>query len=315
MTEGRGSVLVTGATGFLGAQVATNFARAGWRVFAGRRAGADPWRLAGVDGPILIDLDLETPETVRPALERARPVAVVHCAAYGVDYAEQDALRAEAVNVAGTLRLVEAAKDAGVGRFVHVGTAYEFGPAPSPVSETAPFRPQALYGVTKAEGARRATLRARDLGLAFAVVRPFTMYGPNERSSKLVPSLIGACLGGRRMKLTPGEQRRDYVFVGDVADAIRRLLALERFPGDEAFNIGAGRPISLRDLAETIRRCLGGGEIFGWGELPYRKDEIMELWADATKLESLIGRVARTPLEDGIRLTAAAIDRGAKMRA
>jgi nucleoside-diphosphate-sugar epimerase len=311
MTAGHGPVLVTGATGFLGAHVASAFAAKGWTVVAAHRAGADLRRLAGLTGLATVVCRLDDRASLEAALERTRAEAVVHCAAYGVDYSERDLDRAVAVNVNGTADLVAAAARAGVRRFLHVGTSYEYGSAASPVREDTPLEPRSVYGATKAAGAVLARQIARAAKLPLAVARPFAMYGPTERSTKLVPSLIAACLAGKRMALTKGEQRRDYTYVGDIADAIRRLVELADFPDGEAVNLSSGEPMTLRALAEEIRRAVGGSDVFGWGDLPYRDDEIMALWADATKAERLIGKVSKTPLGEGVLATRRALTEGA----
>lgn len=306
-------VLVTGASGFLGAHVADLLARAGWDVLAGGRAGSVFWRLEQLGTPvrrIALDLDDEA-ETMTAAVRGAAPDVLIHCAAYGVDYRLQEVGRAVRANVEGTIHLVRAAAAAGTGRIVHVGTCYEYGPADRPIGEDAVLAPRSLYGITKAGGALAALGTAATLGAALAVVRPFGMYGPLENATKLVPSLLRACRDGARMELTAGGQRRDYTFVRDIAEACRRLAETASFPAGEVFNLGSGAPVTLRQLGEAAAAVVGhGGDGLLWGALPYRPDEVMNIVADTGKAASLLGWRATTTLADGLAATLAALDAG-----
>lgn len=308
-------VLVTGSGGFLGAHVAHRFAarfgHAGWTVLAAGREGSGNWRLArlGVAAePVRLDLTASG-EEIAAAVADARPDLIVHCAAYGVDYRFQDVAASTRTNLEGTLHLVRAAAQARVGRFVHVGTCYEYGPSDHPIGEDALPAPRSLYGITKAAATLAALGTAASHGLALAVVRPFGMYGPLENDTKFVPMILRACRDGRRTELTAGGQLRDYVYVGDVAEACLRLAGLADFPAGEIVNLGSGAPITIRALGEAAARAVGqGGDALVWGALPYRPDEVMSIVADAGKAAALFGWRASTPLDEGMRQTLAFLD-------
>ncbi|PWC73985.1 NAD(P)-dependent oxidoreductase [Azospirillum sp. TSH64] len=297
-------VLVTGSGGFLGAHVADRFARAGWTVLAAGRKGGGDWRLArlGVAAePVRLDLTASG-EEIAAAVANARPDLIVHCAAYGVDYRFQDVAASVRTNLEGTLHLVRAAAQAKAGRVIHVGTCYEYGPSDRPISEDALPAPRSLYGITKAAATLAALGTAASRGLALAVVRPFGMYGPLENDTKFVPMILRACRDGRRTELTAGGQLRDYVYVGDVAEACLRLAETADFPAGEIVNLGSGAPITIRALGEAAAAAVGhGGDSLVWGALPYRPDEAMSIVADAAKAAARLGWRASTPLDEGMR--------------
>lgn len=304
-------VLVTGSGGFLGAHVAARFDQAGWTVLAAGREGSDSWRLArlGVAAePVRLDLTASG-EEIAAAVAGARPDLIVHCAAYGVDYRFQDVAASARTNLEGTLHLVRAAAQAKVGRIVHVGTCYEYGPSDRPIAEDAPPAPRSLYGITKAAATLAALGTAASHGLALAVVRPFGMYGPLENDTKFVPMILRACRDGRRTELTAGGQLRDYVYVGDVAEACLRLAELADFPAGEIVNLGSGAPITIRALGEAAAGAVGhGSDALVWGALPYRSDEVMSIVADAGKAAARLGWRASTPLDQGMQRTLTFLD-------
>ena len=291
-----GTVLVTGASGFLGAHVVRVLLAAGRGVVAARHR--DTSRLADIE---TVTLDLTNGDSVAQAIAAVRPFAIIHCAAYGVDHRQQDFTAALAVNVAGTVALIDAARGAGTGRMVHVGTAAEYGGHDGAIAEDAAPRPRGVYGVTKAA----ATLAALDRagGLPLAVVRPFAMYGPGEGAHKFVPMVVRACRDGTRLELSPGGQVRDYAYVGDVAAAIADLALGDGFPGGEIINLASGRPVTLKAVGLAARAAAGGGGDLDWGAKPYRDDESMMLVGDVAKAQRLLGWRASATLAEGMRRT------------
>jgi nucleoside-diphosphate-sugar epimerase len=274
------TLLITGASGFLGAHVAAGVAARGWDVLDSD-ADALAAALDGVD-------------------------AVVHCAAYGVDYRQSDFHIALALNVAGSMRLAEAAARRGC-RLVHVGTSYEYGTEDGVLAEDRRLSPTGIYGVTKAAATLAMLDHARRMAAPVAVVRPFSMYGPLEGAHKFVPMVMAASRAGRAVELTPGHQERDYLYVGDVVDACLTLAAADRFPAGEVFNICSGAGVTLRDLATAAVAAAGGDPaVLRWGAKDYRPAESMKVVGDPARLAAAIGWRATTSLADGMKRTAAA---------
>lgn len=301
------TLLVTGASGFLGAHVAAGAILRGHAVRAAVRASSDRRRLdrlaPGVD---VVDLDLASADLTVLASTLASVDAVIHCAAYGVDYRQSDFATALALNVAASMRLAEAAAVAGC-RFVHVGTSYEYGTEYGSLNEERRLAPTGIYGVTKAAASLALQDLARRTNAPIAIVRPFSMYGPLEGDHKFVPMVMAASREGRTVELTPGEQERDYLYVGDVVSACLDLVATEPFPAGEIFNICSGQGIGLRALANAAVAAAGGDPaVLHWGAKPYRPAESMCVVGDPTKIEAAIGWHPTTPLAEGMTYTATA---------
>ena len=299
-------LLVTGATGFLGAHVAAGAKARGLGVRAAVRATSERTRLCRL-APGLSTLDLDLADT---ALDLAAALAgidaLIHCAAYGVDYRQSDFATALALNVAATMRLAEAAAQVGV-RFVHVGTSYEYGSQEGIVAEQCRLAPGGIYGVTKAAATLALQDLARRTGAPIVILRPFSMYGPLEGGHKFVPMVMAATCQGRPVALTPGHQERDYLYVADVAQACLDLATGAPFPAGEIFNVCSGQGLSLRALAEAAVKAAGGDlDLLRWGAQPYRPAESMRVVGDPAKLMAATGWRATTPLAQGMAQTAAA---------
>lgn len=285
-------ILLTGASGFLGKHIRACARARGQRLVAACRSP--------LDGSA-IHLDVCNPATVEAALSEVKPSVIIHCAAYGVNYAEQDWRRAFAVNVEGTLCVLEAAARHGARKFMYVGSCFEYGSRSGPISEEAPLKPTASYGATKAAATILASERARSLKLPLTVVRPFGMWGPDEPEFRIIPQVIRACKSRSPLKLTSCEVLRDYMYVGDVAEDILQLSEISDLEGGTIVNIASGEGGLLRDFVLSVARLLGGEGLMKFGELPYRPTEMPSLIADVRKLHRLIGAKSRMPIAEGVK--------------
>ncbi len=299
-------VLITGASGFVGAHLVAGFRAAGWSVFAGMRRESDPWRMNILMGKALnvdtIELDFRNPEGFSAALGYVRPQVVINGAAYGVDSAHHDFSHAVVCNVQGPTLLMEAASAARVEYFIHLGTGYEYGEHPGPITEDAALRPSGLYAASKAAGSILALECAGALGSRLVLLRPFGLYGLLEGPHKLFPQLIRACRDGERVEFTPGDQVRDYIHVTDLVRVCLMAVENPQLPPVARFNIGSGTGCSLRQLGTRIAAIVGrrkGG--LAWGARPYRQGEINSLVADPQAANVQLGWRPRVSLEEGIR--------------
>ena len=245
-------------------------------------------------------LDVCDARSVEEAFRQALPSIVIHCASYGVNYAEQDPECAMKVNVEGSLSVLMSAAKYGVKRFVHLGSCFEYGDQPGPISESALLSPTALYGATKAAATLLILDRARALGVKLLVLRPFGIWGPRERAYRLIPQVVSACLDARPLKLTACEVVRDYTYVEDMAQWILALATLPEIPDRAVVNVGSGRGVILRDFVLSVAGLLHGEDLMQFGQLAYRPTEMTSLVADTRLFKSLLGTPRETSLSEGV---------------
>ena len=210
------------------------------------------------------------------------------------------------VNVGGIAHLWEAL-DRQSCRVVQTGTCGEYGAAVGALAEQHICRPATAYARTMHEAVLFSLDRARHSGRELIVLRPFGPYGPGDRSERLVPHVIDGLLSGGRVATTSGQQRRDY---SHVSDHVRALMlagtsTLADLPA--VFNIGAGRPIRVRDLIETIAVVIGDGALgrVDFGAVPLRPNDLPDMFADTTAARRLLGYEPAVGLEEGLSRTVA----------
>ena len=303
-------VLVLGGTGFIGRHVARQLGLAGASLHLAART---PDRIAeslarlGLTG-IPLQADLSRPGAGAELIRSVRPSITFNLAGYGVDPLERDPLLAERLNHTLVTELAEAAGAMGSSEWpgqhlVHAGSAAEYGAATGPLGDDTPAEPTSLYGRTKLAGTD-AVGRATGAGTLRGIpVRLFTVYGPGERSGRLLPALIAAAQAGRDLPLTAGEQRRDFTYVEDVAEGLLRL-GLVAAPAPGPVNLATGRLESVRRFAERAATVLGlPATRLRFGALPGRPDEMAHGEVSTAGLRALCGWVPATTIEEGVRRT------------
>jgi UDP-glucose 4-epimerase len=199
-------------------------------------------------------------------------------------------------NVNGTLAVLEAARHAGVEKLVYAASSSCYGAAPPiPTGEAAPIHTEYPYALSKYLGELEVLHWGQVYKLPVNVIRIFNAYGPRVRTTGVYGAVFGVFLA-QRLKGKPltvvgdGTQRRDFVYVTDVARAF--LAAAETERSGEVFNLGAGNPQSINRLVELI-----GGEVV---HVPKRPGEPECTWADVTKIRTVLGWEPRVSFEEGV---------------
>jgi len=298
-------VLVLGATGFVGRWVSQLLDEAGANV---TRVARDPGAAAELAGETVL-ADLAVPGQATEVVGRVRPSIVFNLASYGVDPAERDDVLAAQVNgnLPGELCLALAGKGATGGshgwpgqRLVHVGSGIEYGAAAGDLDESTPARPTTLYARSKLAGTRQVATLCPSLGVRGLTARPFTIYGPGEHHSRLLPSLLRAARSREVLALTAGDQRRDFTYVEDVAAGLLRLGLSEAPPG-AVVNLATGRLTTVREFCRLAAGILGiPYDRLRFGALPVRAEEMVHVEVSLTRLRGLTGWIPTTDIAAGI---------------
>jgi nucleoside-diphosphate-sugar epimerase len=291
------SVLLTGASGFIGAHALDALLEQGHEVHAlARRRG--PLHT----GVTWHELDLLRPGAAERLLDRAQPEQLLHLAWYATPGAFWSAPENERW-IDASLRLLRAFGEAGGERVVVAGTCAEYAWGDPMLSEqTTPLTPATLYGACKHATNVAAAAVAAQLDVSFAWGRVFFLYGPGEASGRLVSSVARGLLAGEEVPTSSGDQRRDLMHVRDVAGALVALLATEV---TGAVNIASGVPVSVRHVVELVADVAGGRERVRFGELPTRPSEPPVIAGNPTRLREEVGFAPAVTLERGIAETVA----------
>ena len=310
-------VLVTGGAGYIGSHACKLLARRGHAPVCLDNFSTG-WRDAARFGPV-VEADLLDPAALAEAVRTHRPDAVMHFAALSlVGESMTDPGRYWRNNVVGSLNLLAAIRDAGVGALVFSSTAATYGePDAALIAEDAPQRPTNVYGATKLAVERMIADFGRAHGLRAAVFRYFNvagadrdrMIGEDHRpETHLIPIVLEAAVGRRGAMTINGEDYdtpdgtcvRDYIHVEDLVEA--HALGLERLlAGGEGFtaNLGTGRGWSVREVIERAAAVTGLPIPHAVG--PRRSGDPARLVCDGRRAFDILGwRPTRSDLDEMI---------------
>jgi UDP-glucuronate 4-epimerase len=229
--------------------------------------------------------------------------AVLHLAARpGVRPSLHAAALYRSVNVGGTGALLEACERQGVRRLVFASSSAVYGRGATPPfrEDVEPGPPLSPYAATKQEG-ERLVGEAGGKGLRAAVLRLFSVYGPDQRPDLALHRFTAALVAGRPVhRLGRGGETRDYTHVRDVARAAAAALSWTgaAAPGAETFNVGSGRPVRLDWFIAAVGRALGVTPAVR--PRPPHPADLPATWADRTRAGTVLGWTPREDLEAGI---------------
>jgi UDP-glucose 4-epimerase len=306
--------LVTGGAGFIGSNLVDALLERGAEVTVvddlstGRRENLEGALAAGAK---LVELDIREGEALAALTRSESPDTIFHFAAQiDVRKSLADPAFDASINVGGTASLLDAARDAGVGRFVFASTGgaiYGEGAGKRlPLGEDAPIEPFSAYGQSKYSGEGYLALYQRLYGLSTVSMRFGNVYGPRQDplgEAGVIAIFCGRLLaGGRPTIFGDGSQTRDYVYVGDVVAA---MLAAGESDATGSINVGTGVETDVLELARSLDAIEGKENGFEPEFAPPRTGEVQRISLDPARAERELGWRPQTDLGEGLRLTLA----------
>jgi NAD dependent epimerase/dehydratase len=305
-------VVVTGAGGFIGSHLVERLLELGADVTALIRYNSsnDLGRLNFIDDAKRQSLhivagDIRELETVRGLLMGHD--AVFHLAALvSIPYSYVHPNEVVEVNTIGTLNVLTAAKESCLRRVVVTSTSEVYGTALRvPIDESHPKQPQSPYSASKIAADALALSFHLTFDTPVAIVRPFNTYGPRQSDRAIIPTIISQALTSREIVIGNPQPTRDFTFVADTVDGLILAAESDECLGQE-INLGAGREISIGDLAERIRSMVGEDvKILREAKERVRppRSEVERLLSCNAKMRNLTGWRPKVDLDQGLRLT------------
>ncbi len=262
--------LLTGGTGFVGANLARRLLREGHEVHLLVRQGYKAWRIQEILGNVALhESDLRDPEAAMKLVATVRPDWIFHLAAHGAYSWQTNVSEILQTNLMNTVHLVSACLAAGFESFVHAGSSSEYGFKDHAPMETEGIEPNSHYAVAKASATLFCRYTAQSRHFPLTTLRLYSAYGPFEETNRLIPQLILNGLKGGYPPLVSPDTARDYVYVEDVCSAFIAAAQLPHKLG-AIYNLGTGVQTSLREVVGVARKELNITAEPEWGSMPGR---------------------------------------------
>lgn len=234
-------ILITGATGFIGANLVHRLVQQYSSVFVLLRPDSDTWRLQSITqkvNPVYSDITQKS--AVQKTLNDIKPQTIFHLASYGNASFHSDIMQMIQVNIMGTTYVLSASKNHRPRSIVVVGTSSEYGSKNEPMYENMLLEPNSYYAITKATATHLSRVLSKAYNFPIVVVRPFSVYGPYEDKVRFIPTIIRNLLTGQSIKLVPGITRHDFIYIDDVVKQLIQCATHAKKISGEVINLGTG---------------------------------------------------------------------------
>ncbi len=302
--------LVTGGAGFIGSNLTAALARQGDHVVVVDDLSTGHWsNLDALDRGSVepVTADIRDAEAMAKAM-RGVEVVFHHAALGSVPLSIEEPVRADSVNVGGTVQVLEAARHAGVRRVIFAASSAAYGDEPSlPKSESSPIAPLSPYAVSKLAAERYCAVFSALYGLETLCFRYFNIFGPHQRPdgayAAAIPRFLWAALTGELITIYgDGLTTRDFCFVDNVVAANLLAASTEKALRGDIVNIATGTSVTLNEVVEAIATHLGKGTPVR--HEPARTGDVRHSSANIEKAKELLGYVPQCDLRQGLPRTA-----------
>ncbi len=293
-------ILITGGTGFIGANLVRKAIKSKAEVHILTRNRSNNWRICDciedTSNHIVNLLDYKKLESI---IYDINPNIIYHNAAY-TSGNQKNLNKIFRTNFFGTANLINACKRVNFKLFVNVGSVFEYGIKNEIIRENDLLEPLNIYGISKSAATQYCQAIAKNESLPIVTLRLFTPYGNYEDSARLIPSAIIACLRGEAPKISSQSQVRDFIYIRDVIDAYMKLINKKNISG-QIFNIGSGNQYSVGEVVEKIIELSESEMKPIVGLAPKWPNELKNCKADISKAKNFLGWEPKYDLDRGLK--------------
>lgn len=296
----KGPIIVTGASGFVGANLFKIIVKHRKDVFAvvQREKG---WRLAEIDDEHIIVVDLNDSAASKNLINTLLPQTVFDCVSYGAYSFEVDPALIYQTNFQALVNFVGLLSSRPFSAYIHAGSSSEYGANSAAPKELDNCEPNSHYAVSKVSSANYLRFMGKERSFPTVNLRLYSVYGPLEDSSRLIPNLLRHALVGKLPPFVDPNTSRDFIYVDDVCAAF--IVAASKMQPEffgESFNIGSGIKTTIADLVEVSRSVFKISEEPQYGTMEARAWDLTEWYSNPEKAKTLLGWEPEYDLKAGL---------------
>jgi UDP-glucose 4-epimerase len=298
------TVLVTGGSGFIGANLARKLLSSGFQVHLLLRSGFTTWRLTEIlDHIIIHEVDLEDDQKILNTVQQIKPDWVFHLATSGAYSWQNNIHQIINTNIYGTINLLDASLQAGCEVFINTGSSSEYGKKSHAPNETEWIDPNSYYAISKAFGTQYCRHISMSQKRNIYTLRLYSVYGPFEDPNRFIPTLIVNAFEKRLPPLVSPKIARDFIYVDDVVDAYLRLASSTDIEFGSVYNVGSGRQTTIDTVVQLSKQFFEINQEPEWGTFDNRSWDTSIWQADIQRIQNALEWHPKHDLEQGFAKT------------
>ena len=202
----------------------------------------------------------------------------------------------------GVKNLYNSLKEKKIKKFIQIGSSSEYGKIFGEVKETEVCRPKMIYGKSKLNATKFLLHQFKQRNFPVTILRFFQIYGPYQKTNRLIPYVISSSLKNKNFLCSEGSQLRDFLFVEDAVSAIIKNFNNEKITLGKIFNVGYGKPIKVKKIILMIKKIIKKGKPV-FGKIHLRTDESTKIYPNLKKAKKFLSWKKQTSLQKGILKT------------
>ena len=296
------NVLITGASGFIGANLVRDLINTKDQIHILIRKQSNLWRLNNIISKCYVHfVDISKIKEVENVISEIKPETVYHCATYGVYPNQKDIHKVEQTNLIGTKNLVSSLdKNTDLKRLVNLGSVFEYGSKPNLIKETDSTQGLDHYSKSKILQTELIEHFSHQKNLPAVTLRIFSPYGNFEEPGRLISDIMVSIIKKNPIKILSPGAIRDFIYINDVIDALKKISVKPGING-EIFNVGSGNASSVENIVNLVCKMTNTDSEVIWHDKNIREYDKAGAkgYADIQKIEK-IGWKPKTSLKDGL---------------
>lgn len=301
-------ILITGGLGFLGVNLILSLLKKGIKPYiidiytesVFENNSYIPFKMNEI---FYYNVNLQDKNKIIELLKSIKPDVIVHAAALTVLNREyQTAIDTIDINIKVTINILEAIKEIPKTKLIFISTSDIYGEVDPPFKESQLCIPASPYSISKLTCEHYCIMYCNIHKFPLIILRIFNIFGKYQKGGRVIPYIIKELLENKPVKLTPGEQKREYNYIENISDAIIASIENNEIKR-EIINIGSGSSVKIKDLALRIAEVLGKQNLIEIGAIPYRENEIWDMYCDNTRAVNLLHWKPRIDFDTGLQIT------------
>ena len=263
-------ILITGAAGFVGSNLTRYFVSRGIKVNIMIKRSSNTWRLNDIIKKTNVHYtDISDINNVKKIIKKIKPKTIYHLATHGGYSDQTDLVKIKKSILDATYNLINECKKYKFNIFINTGSSSEYGFKNKAMKESDILVPNSYYSVFKSSSSLYCQYESLKSNIQIVTIRPFHVYGPYERSNRLIPSLIRNMLNDKKVKLVSPKVSRDMIYISDVVNFYIMIANKKNLKG-EIFNLGSGKKTTIKEIYNLLKKITNYKVKNYWGSMKNR---------------------------------------------